>query len=368
MMAAYRQRFDRMVAKSGKTLTPEETEAEWQKYWAVVRERSRMVAEDLAKRHGKLVLVGTVVDQYGKPVAGATVKGYAHSEPMVGKLIPFVEGTDKRFASQADAAGKFVVEAKSALWITVEAVEAPGCQYYPEVQTVIRFYVDREAAYLTKSWNLNEHHEPATFEVWRLVGQPERLCLGETRWDDDCSLPTRQGLLFTESRLLPAIKIASDTANVDLLIDMLPNPKDFSGETALLRATAPPGGGVAPGNWFEFFAPEDKCFKKSVEFVVRDNDQPCVFLRARRGQSFAKIRFDVTYSDETKRMAVALEYYLNPWGSRNLQLGSEVWVEPDELDGIYQQQAEKAAKAAGRKQPGPATPAPPAPKAKDQEE
>lgn len=313
--AAWRERFEEELRRSGVQPSEEEKAAAFKEYMARVKERADKQKGLIEGGNKQLILSGQVLDQDGQPVPNAEVTAAVQEEHTVGINFYRLQTIERVVVAQTDAAGNFTLDGGRGRWISIQNISAPGYEFILEQQTAKDFYTDESVALLKPQGKRIDNNKRVVLKAWKQKGKPDKLVVEEAhfRIAKDGKKHLYNVFRPRGKKMLREVQ-EGESLDGDLLFSVLDSkPKG----RVLLRIEAV-NGGVSDQNNSGFIAPKDG-YSPTYDIDVTEGDQQAtVFVRSRDGMIYTRLTVNVWYNTENYT-AIGIKYASNPQGRTNLQ-------------------------------------------------
>ncbi len=275
-------------------------------------DRARTVLSEL--NDVPIIFYGTLQDQFGNPIAGAEIIGSVIIDNGVR------EGTEK-VSAISDANGFFKLNGGNGESLGV----MPRKEGYALTSTQTEF---KYSHFYPESRHLPDARNPIVFKMWKLQGG-ERLIHFQFKARIPCNGESERFDLQTGRRV---------ESGGDILIQVESPTKANAIEKYSWKAVLQPvDGGIIPyAARMEsvFLAPEAGYETKFITGYQQDalpwssRFNGSFYLKARNGGTYSKIDFGiVTDAVKDGSVPVMISGYINPAGSRNLEINSSLVIE-----------------------------------------
>lgn len=313
--AAWRERFEEELRRSGVQPSEEEKEAAFKEYMARVKERAEKQKELIEEGNKQLILGGQVLDQDGQPVPNAEVKAVVQEERTVGIGFYRLQTIKRDVVARTDADGNFRLDGGRGRWISIQDISALGYEFVLEQQTAKDFYADESVA-LLKPQGKRIDNKRVVLKAWKQKGKPDKLVVQEAdfRVAKDGKKHLFNVFRPRGKKMLREVK-EGEALDGDLLFSVL----DAEPEGRVLFRIEAVNGGVSDQNSSGFIAPTDG-YSPTHDIDVTEGDQHAtVFVRSRDGMIYTKLTVNAWYDVENHTASIGIKYASNPQGRTNLQ-------------------------------------------------
>jgi hypothetical protein len=313
--AAWRERFEDELRRSGVHASEAEKEAAFKEYMTRVRERAEKQKELIEEGNRELVLRGQVLDQDGQPVSNAEVAAVVQEERTIGIGFHRLQTIKRDVVVKTDASGNFTLDGGRGRWISIQNISAPGYEFVAEQQTARDFYADESVAIL-KPQGMRVGKERVVLKAWKQKGQPDKLVIQEVHFRVAKGGEKQMfNVLHPRGKKMLTEVQEGKALDGDLLFAVMDSGTE---DRVLLRIEAVDGG-VSDHNSSGFIAPAEGYSPVYDMDVTKGEQQATVFVRSRDGMIYTRLSLNAWYDAENSTLSIGMKYASNPHGRTNLQ-------------------------------------------------